>query len=168
MQTDVTECSLYSSTLPAIKKRVAIRMMTDDEFIEQHASGTLRKNKRLGFGWRSQYLVERSAFEFGYPFECLQRTRITFGDAISEGDCHPVTEAGWHIDRYIAMSVFEEDFFEPKYIIVEYANGKRKEGIGIVVRTTSAPWVPDGYIVFAIVTEYDDVAKKWLDARNPS
>src|SRR4051794_16722101 len=103
-----------------LRRRVAMRQLEADQFIERHASGTLRKNKRLGMAWREQYLEERMAYEFGWGFECQPRSRVTFGDAYTESNCGPVTEAGWHIERYLEMSVFPEDCFEAKYINVEY------------------------------------------------
>jgi len=74
---------------PPLQRRVALRLMSAEEFIEKHASGTLRKNKHLGMVWRAQYLQERTAYEFGWGFECLPRSRVTFGDAYTEGDCKP-------------------------------------------------------------------------------
>lgn len=160
----ISDVVLFSRALDG---RVALRRMSADEWVDRYASGTLRKNKRVGMSWRPQYLEERTAFEFGWTFWCVQRSRVTFGDAITEQDNHAVTEAGWHIDRYIALSVFPEDRFEAKYVQVEQ-DGGRREGIGIVVRQTSAPWVPEGYIVFAIVAEYRPRKQRWKRAQNPS
>lgn len=157
---DVAACA-------ALAKRVQVRMMSADDFVERHASGTLRKNKRLGMVWREQYLVERTAYEFGWCFECLPRSRVTFGDAYTEGDVHAVTEAGWHIERYLELSTFPEDRFETKYITVEHKDGSKNEGIGIIVRETSAGFVPGGHIVFAIVAEFDVDTKSWRAAQNP-
>jgi hypothetical protein len=151
----------------ALAKRVKLRTMSADDFIETHASGTLRKNKRLGFVWRDQYLEERTAYEFGWAFECLARSRVTFGDAHTESDSKSVTEAGWHIERYLELSIFPEDRFEAKYIHVEDKDGTKREGIGIIVRETSASWVPGGHIVFAIVAELDVTVQRWRPAENP-
>lgn len=148
-----------------LRKLVALRSMSSGDWIDRYASGTLRKNKRLGMSWRSQYLEERIAWEFGWEFECVPRSRIEWGDAITEGDCHSVTEAGWHIDRYIERSVFPEDYFECKHITVSYGDDTTRRGLGIIVRQTSAAFVPRGHIVFAIVAEYADDA--WKPARNP-
>jgi hypothetical protein len=153
---------------PALARRVALRLMTAEEFIDKHASGTLRKNKQLGMVWRSQYLEERTAYEFGWGFECLPRSRVTFGDAYTEGNCRSLTEAGWLCERYISLAVFPEDRCEVKYINVDYGDGRTKEGVGLIVRATSAAFVPDGHLVFAIVAEYDPVRKRWRPARNPS
>lgn len=154
---------------PALARRAALRGMSADQWIESHASGTLRKNKRLGMSWQPQYREERTAFEFGWTFECLPRSRVTYGDAITEQDNHAITEAGWHIDRYITMSVFPEDRFETKYLQVEHERGgRRTEGIGIVVRETSAAWLPAGHVVFAIVAQFKPRKGRWKPARNPA
>lgn len=150
-----------------MKRRFDIRMMSASDWIEEHGSGTLRKNKKLGMAWKAQYLEERIAYEFGWEFECQARSRIMFGDAYTEGDCSAVTEAGWHIERYINLSVFEEDRIECKYINVEYANGEKKEGLGMIIRETSASFIPEGNIVFAIVAEFDPTKGEWKHANNP-
>ena len=151
----------------ALARRLAIRTMDAEAFIDRHASGTLRKNRRLGMVWREQYLEERVAYEFGWEFQCLPRSRVTFGDAYTEGDVAALTEAGWHIERYIEMREFPEDHIETKYLNVEYKDGAVREGVGMIVRQTSAPWIPSGHIVFAIVATYDPVKKLWHEARNP-
>lgn len=171
MQTEIVECSLAGAEglYKSLARRVHRRLMSDEEFIKQHASGTLRKNKSIGFSWRKQYLHERIAYEFGWAFEIIPKSRVQFGDPITEGDCQPVTEAGWHIERYLDFSIFDEDYFEAKYLTVDYeGNHKTKrEGVGIIVRKTSAPFVPVGHIVFAIVAEFDPIKNQFLPAVNP-
>src|SRR5262245_35010849 len=116
MQTEIVPMSEEVRKSPALQALVEQRSYSDEEFIERHASGTLRKNRRLGFAWKSQYLEERVAFEFGWGFQCQPRSRVTFGDAITEGDCRQITEAGWVLDRYISRRPFPEDRFQVKYI----------------------------------------------------
>ena len=132
--------SIKETTLssPALSNRLRIRQMSAEDFVDEKASGTLRKNKRLGFVWHPQYLHERVCYEFGWTFEVLPRSQVTFNDALTAGDCKPLTEAGWFIERYQSLSVFSEDQFEAKYIQVEERDGKRREGVGIVVTQTSA------------------------------
>ncbi len=153
---------------PPLSRRVELRLMDAEEWINEHASGTLRKNKRLGMAWRAQYLAERTAYEFGYGFECLPRSRVTFGDAYTEGDCKALTEAGWLCERHLMLNPFPEDRFEVKYLNVDYGEDHKKEGVGLIVRQTSAAFVPDGHIVFAIVAEFDPARKRWRRAQNPS
>lgn len=145
---------------------INIRDLSEADFIDRHASGTLRKNKRIGFAYRSQYLAERVAYEFGYEFEILPRSQVTFGDPITEENSSAVTEAGWHIERYMSRNPFD-DYFEAKYIHVTERDESKREGIGIVVRETSAMWIPTGHLVFAIVAEFDMVKKVWKNAINP-
>jgi hypothetical protein len=167
METVIVPLDAQIQACTALQKRVAVRTMEADAFIESHASGTLRKNKRLGMVWREQYLEERIAYEFGWAFELQPRSRVTFGDAYTESDSKAVTEAGWHIERYFELSTFPEDRFEAKYVNVEYKDGRKREGIGIIVRETSADFVPGGHIVFAIVAEFDASRGVFLGAVNP-
>lgn len=152
----------------ALEQLVKLRTMSADDFIEHHASGTLRKNKRIGMAWHNQYLIERVAYEFGYGFECQPATRVLVGKAITEGDCHPVTEAGWHIERYQNTRPFPEDIVVPRYIHVTPAEGKPYEGLGMVLAQTSAPWIPKCHMVYAIIAEYDTIARTWKPAKNPA
>jgi hypothetical protein len=152
----------------ALERRTRIRTMMAESFIEEHASGTLRKNKRLGFCWNDQYLAERAAYEFGFEFAVIPKSRILIGAPYTEGDCHAITEAGWHIERYINLSIWKDDEYAAKYIQVELPDGTRREGIGIVVLKTTATFVPKNHVVYAIVAEYDPQQKAWREARNPA
>ena len=167
METNVVPLTQAVIDSPAMKKRVELRLMSADDFVEKHGSGTLRKAKRIGLVWRPQYLEERVAYEFGWGFRALPRSRVTFGDGIAEQDSPSITEACWHIERYTEMSCFPEDYFEPKMILIEQSDGKRTEGLGIIVRQTSANFVPGGHVVFAIIAEFDLLLKKWHPASNP-
>lgn len=153
------------NTITLLDNVINIRSMSEDEWIEKFASGTLRKNKRIGFSYRTQYLHERVCYEFGPVFALLPRSYVTFGDAITEADCKPITEAGYYMERYISKFPFKEDYFEVKYIHADYNNYK-KEGVGLVVRETSCQWIPHGYIVFGIIAEFKN--NIWLEANNPS
>lgn len=145
--------------------RSRARFMSNQEFIENHGSGTLRKNSRLGFDHKKQMLHERTAFDFGYGFECVHESHVNWGVPITEGDCHPITEAGWHIDRYQFMA-FPGDEFEAKYLKIHTLSGDR-EGVGIIVRKTSAPYVPAGFVVFALIAEVDLKKHDYNEANNP-
>ncbi len=162
METIIVPCSIST-------KREEIRNMPESSWIDVHASGTLRKNKRLKFVYRKQYLHERANFEFGNGFEIIARSRITFGDAYSEADCKPITEAGWFFDRYLTLNKasFPDEEYELKTLNIEQETGVRVEGIGIVVRKTIANWVPQGHIVCCIITEFNTKTKQYLPAINP-
>jgi len=145
-----------------------VRSKNDSDWISVHASGTLRKAKSLGFAWKSLYHEERTCHEWGWEFRIVPRSRVTFGDALIEGDTHPLTEACWHMERYSVINPFpDSDQFETKYIYVTEDDGKVREGVGIILRATSACWPPTGHLVFAIVAEFDVIGSRWLPARNP-
>lgn len=141
--------------------------VTACDWIEAHGSGTLRKNKRLGMSWKSQYLEERVSFEFGYEFEALSGNRVTQGIPLTCGDCKASTETGWFTDRMQTIDIFG-DRPSPSYISVEYPDGTRREGLGIVLNLTHRPaWLPESYKVFAIVGEYDPDHKDYVSSLNP-
>lgn len=167
METIVVKINKEIKKCAALEKVVWQRTADAESWIKAHASGTLNKNKRLGMTWKSQYMEERIAYQFGWEFEIQPRSRIMFGDAFTEGDESSVTEAGWHIERYIETATFPEDQFECKYINVEYAHGEKKEGIGILVRETSVQWIPKGQIVFAIVAKFNTETGEWEESLNP-
>ena len=146
--------------------RVRARFMSEREFLFFHGSGTLRKNGRVGFDYKKQYLHERVAFDFGYGFEAIHESHINWGSPMSEGDCHSVTEAGWHIDRYQFIA-FPGDEFEAKYLKIHTGNGPDREGIGIIIRKTSAPYLPANFVVFSIIAEVDLAKHDYKEALNP-
>jgi hypothetical protein len=156
-----------TASCAVIAHLVRLRTESADEFIENHASGTLRKNKRVGLAWRSQYLHERAAHEFGYAFECLPISRVTRGKAQTEGDCKPLTEVGWHCERYLARKPFPEDEFEACYLYITDPDGKPRQGVGLMCTQTSASWVPDNHCIFVIIAEFDTVTKQYRAAVNP-
>jgi hypothetical protein len=155
-----------NSNHSGIKNRLNLRTMSKEEFIETFGSGTLRKNTRIGFDTNLQYKEERVAYEFGWGFQILNHTRITFGIPISEGDCHPVTETGWHVERYLNFNLFEEDIFEMKYIQIEESDGTKIEGIGLICRQTSASWIGHNQILYSMIAEYVP-GVGFKDAQNP-
>lgn len=146
--------------------RIRARFMSSEEFLEMHASGTLRKNSRLGFDYKKQLLHERIAFDFGYGFEAIHESHVNWGIPLTEGDCHPITEAGWHVDRYQFVA-FPGDEFEAKYLKIHTGNGPDREGIGIIIRKTSAPYIPANFVVFSIIAEVDAVKHDYKPALNP-
>jgi hypothetical protein len=166
METKVIPLSDKDALFTAIPFKIKQLVLDEDGWIQAHASGTLRKNKSVGFSYRTQYLQERIAYQFGYGFNILPRSKVTFGDPITEGDNHSVTEAGWHIERYINTRLLPEDHYEAKYITAEESDGPH-EGIGIVVRETTAQWVPTGHIIYAIIAEFDKTAGTYKPATNP-
>lgn len=139
------------------------RHMPKDDFIEKHGSGTLRKNTRLGMKTKSHYIEERVAFEFGYGFVCDYASRIEIGPAVSEGDCKASTEVGWHVHRMqeLAKVTFPHDRYRVCHIRHSPAEDEPWEGMGVVLEQTSAPFIPRGQVVFAIIAEWDSDKEEW-------
>lgn len=150
--------------LPETHARRVLRNMSMEDFIDKLGSGTLRKSARLGFNVQEAYLQERAQVEFGSGFEVVPSSRVTYSD-IKLIPCAALTELGWHAERMMEMSPFESDQFVCKQFEIEYANGRIREGAGILVRKTSAPWVPKGQMVIAIVAER--VNGQYQSAVNP-
>lgn len=147
----------------------AIRLLSESVWIDGFASGSLQKARNLGFAYRPLYLEERCAHDFGWVFRVLPRTRVTFGDALMEGDCAPLTETCWFALRLTCRNAFpDSDKYAVKYIKTyktDVSGSVESEGVGVVVRTSSAGWVPLGHLVFAIIAEWKDA--EWLEAKNP-
>lgn len=137
-------------------------------FLSDRLSGTLKKNARLGFKYKGQLYAEALAQTLGWGFEACPESLLTLGVPVTEGDTHAITEAGWHIDRMLSTNVFSEDSFELKYICVHNKEtGSSREGIGVVVKTSSVSWVRKGDIVFSIVSEYNVNKGVWEQPVNP-
>jgi len=151
---------------PWVARRIAVRNMSTEDFIETKGSGTLRKNHAIGMNVTSHALHERVAYEFGYAFETCPERFVTWGEARSEPDEKAMTEVGWHVERYASFCLFPGDEMECKYITVEIG-GVKREGVGVVIRKTSVPWIPPGYIIFAIIAELDQKTHEWKPAVNP-
>ena len=153
MKTNVCKLSESSQKLP--ENIIKNRMMSNADWIENHGSGTLRDNKSLGFVWSIQSLSERLAYTFGYGFSAFKSNLVTYNDSISECDEIAYTLSGRYMKAYLAKKLFDEDYFELKYVIIKDDNGKREwEGIGIIIRETSASFIPDNVLVVAKVAEY--------------
>ena len=55
--------------------------------------------------------------------------------------------------------------FVCKQFEIEYADGKIKEGAGILVKETSCSWIPQGFMVYSVVAEKH--GGQFKDAINP-
>lgn len=127
------------------------RHYTKEEWIERHASGTLRKNTKIGLLNQDQYLEERVAFTFGWHWEIIASTRITIGKAKTYSDCKALTEFGWHVDRFITHAELG-DVFDVGYLTIT-REGNTKTGLGIVLTKTNLTWIPENKTVFALLCE---------------
>lgn len=160
MKTVKVEMSEKSKSLP--QRIVEKRTMSNADFIEIHGSGTLRDNKNLGFVWSIQGLSERVAYTFGYGFGAFKSHNVVFNDSISECDETAYTMAGRWFKAYQAKKLFEEDYFEIKYVIIKDDTDKKVwEGIGVIVRETSATFIPDNTIIIARIARFDPVKQAW-------
>lgn len=135
--------------------------------LNDRLSGSLKKAHRLGAKINDQLRQEALAQTLGWTWESVQSSYLTFNDAVSEGDNHSLTEAGWFADRWLAINLFDEDFYEYKYIIISNPDGSRREGVGLICRETSIQWVQPGSLIFCIIAEYDVNCEEWNEAKNP-
>lgn len=159
------ELSEVSKMLP--ERIVKARTISDEEWIAQHASGTLKDNKEQGFSWKIQCLSERVAYTFGYGFSAYKHENLVYGPAITECDDPAYTVCGRLFKAYNAKKLFPEDYFEVKYVREMDGNNQVVwEGLGVIVRETSATFIPDGKLVMAKVVQFDTAQKKWLTPVN--
>lgn len=146
-----------------------VRSKSADEWIRDHHGGTLLKAKALGYAWRDMYLEARTAHEWGWEFRIVPRSRVTFNDAYVESDVHELVEACWHQERFLALNRFpDSDLLQAKYMIIEREGQPKLEGVGMILRRTSAKWIPSGQIVYCIIAEFDPDSRAWKEARNPA
>lgn len=165
MQTIVVPLSEESKTLP--QRILEKRTMSLHDFAEKHGSGTLRDNLRLGFYCGLQGISERCAYVFGYGFSPYKSFHVSFNNSITECDEQAYTLAGRLFKRYNAWKRFPEDYFEIKYVIIENESGSRDwEGIAVIIRETSAKFIPDSCLVLAKVVEYDRNSHSWKNVIN--
>jgi hypothetical protein len=148
-----------------IKKRVALRFLSDDEWIEKHASGTLRHSKNLGLNYSDLYFHERIAFEFGATFTSQNKGLVSMSPLVIEGDCHPLTEFGWYVRKYLLHNIFDEDKFVPCKILVSKMGGA-DEGAALVCTHSSAPWLPTNHVIYCMISSLIDGV--WQEAVSPA
>ena len=160
MKTEKVDVSVQALLLPS--RIVENRTQCHADWIEAHASGTLRDNRELGFVWSIQCLSERLAYTFGYGFSAHKGHLATFNDAISECDERAYTLAGRWAKRYLAKSLFKEDYFQLKYVVLKDDTGRREwEGLSLVLRQTSAQFIPPETLVFAKIAQFFPDSGTW-------
>lgn len=153
--TTMTEVVPYQEAdLPAGHPRRILRDLDQETFIAKYASGSLRKSAKLGFDIKEAYLRERVKLEFGLGFDVIQKSWVMFNDPKFQSS-QGVTEFCWHLERMIELRPFESDTFVAKELDIEKPDQSKRKGLGIFVKHTSAPWLPRGYIVYALVAERD-------------
>lgn len=160
MKTEIVDLSEASKKLP--KRIQDARSCSNDDFLELHASGTLKTNHELGFVSSIQMNSERLAYAFGYGFTYARASLVGFGEPISECDENAYTLMGRYFKRYKEKRLFQEDEYTVKYLQVRDENGVVQwEGLGVVVEKTSAKCIPKNSLVYARVCEYNTKTHKW-------
>lgn len=160
MKTETVEMTEESKKLP---ERIKMsRNCSNDVFLQEHASGTLKTNHELGFVSSIQMNSERLAYAFGYGFTYAKASLVGFGEPISECDETAYTLMGRYFKRYKEKRLFKEDEYTVKYLQVRDEQGTVTwEGLGVVVEKTSASCVPKNSLVYAPVCKYNTQAGKW-------
>jgi hypothetical protein len=160
MKTVIIPLSEQSQQLP--QRIIEKRTMSNTDFIKNHGSGTLKDNKDYGFIWSIQCLSERLAYTFGYGFTAQKSHLVVFNDSISECDETAYTMSGRWFKAYQSKKLFNEDYFEIKYVSIKNEDGSKNwEGIGVIVRETSATFIPDNIIVVAKVCQFNHHTQQW-------
>lgn len=165
---EIKECKSKGLQLQVKMRETPLKDWLNTSDLADRLSGTLRKNARIGFKHQSQLEHEAICQTLGWGFEILPTTYLTFNDAVTEGDCHSLTEVGWHVDRILNINPFDEDVFELRYINIQNQEGFIiRQGVGLIVKKTSVQWIKKGSMCFALLTEYDNIKKEWTDCVNP-
>lgn len=165
---DIKKCKSKGLQLQVLMRETPLSKWLSTPDLSDRLSGTLKKNARIGFKHNSQLEGEAICQTLGWGFEVIATTYVTFNDAITEGDCHSLTEVGWHVDRLLSVNPFEEDYFELKYINIQDMEGNiERQGVGLIVRETSVQWIRKGAICIALLTEYNSRSGEWTECVNP-
>jgi hypothetical protein len=162
-----TEKVLLKESLILPKYLLDMREMSEVDWIQKYGSGTLRDSVEYGTAYKTLYRHERICWEYGSGFECIPTTRVLPNIIIAEGDCPQYREALYYFKKIKARRLFQEDYYEFKYINITESDDSVRQGAGIILRATTTSWIPDGHMVLAIVAEYDTKTKQWKDAVNP-
>ncbi len=154
--------------LQVLMRETPLKEWLTTKDLAERLSGTLRKSARIGFKHGGMLFHEALCQTLGWGFEGVASSYVTFNDAVIEGDCHSLTEAGWHFDRMLHVWPWPEDKFELKYINIQDTNGNiERQGVRVILRETSVQWIRPGHLVFALLTEYDPKTGVWTECTNP-
>lgn len=165
---EIKNCQSKGLQVQVEMRTTPLKQWLETPVLADRLSGTLRKNARIGFRYIPQLEHEAICQTLGWAFEIIPTTYLTFNDAITEGDCHALTEVGWHVDRLLTIRPFSEDRFELKYINIQDTEGNIiRQGVGLIVWETSVQWIRKGTVCFALLTEYDPIKKEWTECTNP-
>lgn len=160
MNTETVPMSRESKSLP--QRIIDSRNCSNSDFLELHASGTLKTNHELGFVSSIQMNSERLAYAFGYGFTYAKASLVGFGEPISECDESAYTMVGRYFKRFKEKRLFQEDEYTVKYLQVRDDKGTVTwEGLGVVVEKTSATCIPKNSLVYAPVCKYNAQTGQW-------
>ena len=126
-----------------------------EHWVATWGSGTLRRCIEEGLAWRELYLHERVAFEFGYSFSPVPRSRIVLGRALAEGDSPAVTETCWWARslRWRAERDQRPAKVEVIHARVSDGDGGHEEGVAITYEPKAQPaWLPKDRVMIAFTT----------------
>lgn len=120
------------------------------EWIAEHASGTLQRAVQEGLSYKNMYLSERTAFEFGYGFELVYNSRLTRGQILAECNTPAITETLW-FTRVLRHRLRPIKVTSHYFILTE--ENQRTEGVGIMLSGLNLPdWIPEGKVPIAFVS----------------
>lgn len=127
-----------------------------EHWITKWGSGSLRRAVEENLAWRDMYLHERAAFEVGYGFDAVFKSRLTMGKALAEGDNPATTETCWWAR---ALRWRGERDQRPAKISVVHARLDRgvcedaEEGVAILYEPNTRPsWLPSDRVLIAFTT----------------
>ena len=159
MKTIVVPISEDSLKLP--KRILKTRQIAKKELVDEHGSGTLKLNTKLGFSTGIQLDSEVFAYIFGYAFSFFKTENITIGESISECDEEAYTLTGRYFHRFNENRLFREDKFSIRFCHILEDGESVWEGICIVVEETSYPHIRQNSLIAAPIYEYDTKKEEW-------
>lgn len=127
-----------------------------EQWALQWGSGTLRRAIEERLAWRDLYHHERAAFEFGYGFQAVLRSRLTTGRALAEGDHPGTTETCWWARALRWRSVRDRRPVRIEVVHARLDDGDRgvQEGIAILCDPeVRPPWLLVDRVLVAFTTE---------------
>lgn len=124
-----------------------LRKLSREKFIEQHASGTLRKSDKIGLNTTDMYWHERIAYEIGWGFEMVQAEEVELTPIVAEPDTKLTTEIGWVAERHLTRNPFNEDVY-----FLSNVNGKP----AVIMAQTSLP-IPNDKLILAYLEEDGEI-----------
>lgn len=146
--------ALTGPTAPYAEYNTWVRQAYIDKipegWVEAYGSGSLRRAREENLRWKDMYLEERAAFEFGYGFQPVLKSRIAFGDALAESDSPATTETCWWARRLRRLNPDAE----VRVLHAHLTEDSTREGIGILITPKQTPhWLPKDRVLFAFTVD---------------